>query len=197
MRQNGPVKYIAVAGLAVLLFVPGCGNREQAAPPATTPQPPATAGSATTTTTLPTPPPVWRTARWGMTRDEVLAAFPSEAQRLAQPAAFGPTAPGSSDVAIPVYEGEGAKFRVLFGFESNALSRVHLTAIQAGDATCEEVEKVLTEKHAAPLARTNTGTSLRGEEIVWKRPDQTITLGCAGVHSLGFRSVTLAYTPPG
>jgi hypothetical protein len=59
------------------------------------------------------------------------------------------------------------------------------------------VEKALTDKLAAPSARNDTGTSLRGEEVVWKRPDHTITLSCAGVHSLGFRSVTLAYTPPG
>ena len=60
----------------------------------------------------------------------------------------------------------------------------------------KELEKLLTEKHAAPGARNDTGTSLRGEEIVWRRPDQTITLACAGVVSLGFRSVTLIYTPP-
>jgi hypothetical protein len=68
--------------------------------------------------------------------------------------------------------------------------------VKPGDATCGDVEKLVTEKHSAPAARNNTGTSLRGEEIVWKRPDQTITLGCAGVPSLGFHSVTLIYTPP-
>lgn len=193
------MKNLALVSLAVLTVLPGCGNKEQASPPATTqPAPPITsATTTTTTTTVPTPPPVWRTARWGMTKDEVLAAFPGEALRLAPPVAFGPATAGSSDVAIPVYEGDGTQFKVLFGFDPNVLNRIHLTAIKPGDATCGDVEKILTDKHAAPSARNNTGTSLRGEEIVWKRPDQTVTLGCAGVRSLGFRSVTLAYTPPG
>jgi hypothetical protein len=132
-----------------------------------------------------------------MTKAEVLAAFPGQAQRLAQPAPFGAGLPGSTDVVIPVWEGEGAQFRVLFGFTDDALDRVHLTAIKPGDATCGDVEKALIEKFAEPSARNRTGTSLRGDEVVWKRPDHTVTLSCAGVHALGFRSVTLAYTPPG
>lgn len=185
---------LALVGLVVIA---GCGTRDQASQEAGSQQAPAsTVPAATTTTTVPPPPPPWRTARWGMTRDEVLAAFPGEAQRLAKPADFGPPTPGSSDVAIPAYEADGVPFRVLFGFASNALDRIHLSAVKPGDATCVDVEKVLTAKHAAPAAWNNTGTSLRGEEIVWKRPDQTITLWCAGVPSLGFRSVTLVYTPP-
>ena len=188
---------LALGSLAVLTVLAGCGTREQASPQAG-PQhaSPSAAPPTTTTTTVPAPPPVWRTARWGMTKDEVLAAFPGEAQRLAKPADFGPSRPGSSDVAIPAYEADGVKFRVLFGFESNALNRIHLAAVKPGDATCSDLEKLLTEKHSAPATRNDTGTSLRGEEFVWKRPDQTITLACAGVASLGFRSVTLIYTPP-
>ena len=186
---------LALGSLAVVLA--GCGTREQASPQAGPQQaPPSAAPATTTTTTVPAPPPVWRTARWGMTKDEVLAAFPGEAQRLAQPADFGPSTPGSSDIAIPAYEADGARFRVLFGFESNALNRILLSAMKPGNATCGDLEKLLTEKNAAPAARNDTGTSLRGEEMVWKRPDQTITLACAGVPSLGFRSVTLIYTPP-
>ena len=132
-----------------------------------------------------------------MTKDEVLAAFQGEAKRLASPTPFGAPTPGSTDIAIPADGTDGKTFRVLFGFESNALNRIHLAAVKPGDATCGEVEKLLTEKHSAPAARNNTGTSLRGEELVWKRPDQTITLWCAGVPSLGFRSVTVVYTPPG
>jgi len=197
--QNGGMKYLALGSLALTAVLAGCGTREQPSEQAGSQQAPASAAPAatTTTTTLPPPPPVWRTARWGMTRDAVLAAFPGEAQRLAKPADFGPPTPGSTDVAIASYEAEGVPFRVLFGFESNALNRIHLAAAKPGDATCGDVEKVLTGKHAAPAARNNTGTSLRGEEVVWKRPDQTITLWCAGVPSLGFRSVTLMYTPPG
>ena len=118
-----------LASLCVPLALASCGKKEPPAPqargqetpsaaPATTPPPP---------TTVPTPPPVWRAARWGMTRDDVLAAFPGEAQRLAQPAPFAQPQPGSSvaagssDLAIPAYEADGVTFRVLFGFESKAL----------------------------------------------------------------------------
>ena len=186
---------LALGSLAVLVVLAGCGSKDQPSQQAGTQQAPPSAAPPTTTT-VPAPPPVWRAARWGMTKDEVVAAFPGEAQRLAKPADFGPPTPGSSDVAISDFEADGVKFRVLFGFESNALNRIHLSAVKPGDATCSDVEKLVTEKHSAPAARNNTGTSLRGEEVVWKRPDQTIMLACAGVPSLGFRSVTLIYTPP-
>lgn len=182
--------------LGIAVLVAGCGRKEPPAPSAPPPTPPSAAPVTTTTTTMPAPPPVWRTVRWGMTRDEVLAALPGEAQRLATPAPYGPSMPGSTDISIPSYEADGTAFRVLFGFAPGGLDRIHLSAIKPGDSTCGDLEQKLTEKYAAPAARNPTGTSLRGEEIVWKRPDQTITLACSGVVSLGFHSATLMYTPP-
>jgi hypothetical protein len=132
-----------------------------------------------------------------MTKDEVLAAFPGEAQRLARPADLGARADWSSDVAIPAYEIDGMKFQVLFGFESDALNRVHLSALKAGVATCSDLEKLLTEKHSAPSERSTTQTTVRGEQIVWKLPEQTITLACTAAPSLGYQTVTLDYTAPG
>jgi hypothetical protein len=137
-----------------------------------------------------------------MTKKEILAAFPGEAQPLAQPAAFAQPQPGSSlaagssDVGIPAYEADGTTFRVLFGFESGALDRVHLSAMKVGASTCGDLEKVLTEKHSEPSQRSRTGSSLRGEEITWKRPDQTVILACAGLPSLGFQRVTVDYMAP-
>jgi hypothetical protein len=194
----------ALAGLLLPVALASCGKKE---PPASPAPGPTTPSAATTTTlppptTVPTPPPVWRTTRWGMTRDEVLAALPGEAQRLSPPAPFAQPQPGSSlpagssDLAIPAYEAEGTKFRVLFGFAADALDRVHLSAIKPGAATCGDLEKALTEKHSAPSQRGNTGTSLKGEEITWRRPDQTIILGCAGIANLGFQKVTLDYLAP-
>lgn len=196
--ENKGVRHLTVGLLAaVAATLAGCGSKEQTSPPVDAQQaPPGAVPTTTTTTTVPAPPPVWRTVRWGMTKDEVLAALPGEAQRLAKPAEFGPATPGSSDVALPSYEADGIKFRVLFGFESSALNRIHLSATKPGDAACGDLEKLLTEKYSAPAARNDTGTSLRGEEVVWKRPDQTITLVCAGVPSLGFHSLTLIHTPP-
>jgi hypothetical protein len=147
----------------------------------------------TTTTTL--PPPVWRSVRWGMTKPDVIAAFPGEAQQLPAPVEFA-RGTASSDVAIPAYELEGVKFRVLFGFETERLNRIHLSAGKADVDTCGLIEKALTDKHGAPAQKESTGTSLRGAQTTWKLADQTITLACAGKPALGFQSVTVDYAAP-
>jgi hypothetical protein len=142
------------------------------------------------------PPPVWRSVRWGMTKPEVIAAFPGEAQQLASPVEFG-QGTASSDVAIPAYELEGVKFRVLFGFEAERLNRIHLAAGKADVDTCGLIEKALTDTHGAPGQKESTGTSLRGQQTSWKLADQTIVLACAGKAALGFQSVTVDYLTPG
>ncbi len=196
VRKGG---HLALLGtFVVLAVIAACRTKEQATPPVSKQEGPApsAAPTTTTTTTVPSPPPVWRAARWGMTRAQVLASFAGEAQRLEQPADFGPKGAGSTDVAIPAYEIEGTKFRVLFGFDGDALTRIHLSAAKAGDATCGDLEKRLTEEHSAPSDRSSTQTNLRREQIVWKRPEQTITLVCTEALSLGYRTVTLEYTTP-
>jgi hypothetical protein len=192
-----------VGAFVLAALVAACGKREQAAPPPTPQAAPSVAATAPPPpTTAPTPPPVWRAARWGMTKDEVLEAFPGEAQRLDTPAPFPQpqagsiTQAGSTDVAIPAYEADGSRFRVLFGFEGDRLSRIHLFASKAGDTTCPDLEKRLTDEFSAPSQRGSTGSSLRGEEIVWRRPDQTVVLACAEVRRLNYLTVALDYLAP-
>jgi hypothetical protein len=189
---------LALGLLILSATLSACRSREQAPPPTTTlPPPPSVApATTTTTTTIPSPPPVWGAAHWGMTKAEVLAAFPGQAQQLPQPVSFGPQTPGASDVAIPAYDVEGAKFRVLFGFDADALNRVFLSAIKAAEGTCGDLEKQLTGKYSAPSDRTTAQTNVRLEQIVWKRPEQTITLACSEAPGLGYRSVTLDHTVP-
>jgi hypothetical protein len=199
---------LRLAVLAVPLLVVSCSKKEQPAPVAqqatTTTTVPPTTLPPPTPTPVPTPPPVWREARWGMTKAAVLAAFPKEAQKLDKPADFaqpqhGSSLPaGSSDIAIPSYEGEGATFRVLFGFEQDALNRVHLAVPKATASTCPNIEKAITDAHGTPGKRSPTGSSLKGEEVVWTLPDQTIVLSCAGVARLGFVTASLDHlaTPP-
>jgi hypothetical protein len=182
--------------LVLAVLVAGCGKKEEAPPPGPQETVPTAAPTTTTTTTTTLPPPVWRTVRWGMTKDEVLAALPGEAQRLKTPMPFGPEAPGAADVIIASQEADGVNFRALLGFDGGGLARIHLDALKPGSSTCEELEQKLTAEHGAPAARNAVGTSLRGEEIVWKRPDQTITLTCSGVSTLAFYKVSLARTPP-
>lgn len=189
---------LALAALAVPALLWACRPKEQAPPPTTQPPPPSAAPTTTTTTTttIPSPPPVWKEASWGMTKAEVLKAFPGAAQTLAQPADFGPQSPGTTDVAIPTYEADGASFRVLFGFQADALNRIQLSGIKPADTVCGDLEKQLTEKHTAPSDRNSTRTNLKTETIVWKRPDQTITLVCTEALRLGYRTVTLDYAVP-
>jgi hypothetical protein len=192
LRHPAVLAVLSVAALAA------CAKREEASPPPTTQPPPSTAAvTTTTTTTLPSPPPIWRSAHWGMKQEEVLAAFPGEAQRLGQPIDFAAPMAGSTDVGIPAYETDGTRFRVLFGFDGDALNRMQLSAIKPAEATCGDVEKILTDKNGAASERNTTQTNMRTEQIVWRRPDQTITLVCSEARGLGYRSVTLGYTTPG
>jgi hypothetical protein len=193
--------------VAATVFALCAGCKAKEAPVAQATPPPTTVAPTTTTlppppTTMATPPPVWRGAHWGMTRKEVLAAFPGEAQKLETMASFAQPQPGSSlvggssDVGIAAHDMEGTRFRVLFGFEGDALNRIQLAAGKAGAATCGDVEKGLTAQHGKPARRDKTGGSLRGDEITWTLPDRTVTLSCAGVASLGFQTVTLDLMAP-
>jgi hypothetical protein len=131
-----------------------------------------------------------------MTPAEVLAAFP-EAQRAVPASSFGQPRPGAADVAIPVYEADGTKFRVLFGFASERLNRIQLAAAPAGDSTCDDLEKRLTDENAAPSGRSETAATTRTKELTWTLPAQTITLVCVEKPSLGYRTVTLDYVAAG
>jgi len=192
--------FVLRAVLLLPLLAAGCGTREPApaaqpsSAPATTLAPVATT---TTTTTTTLPPPVWRTVRWGMTREEVLAALPGEARVLPKPENYGQPTPGATDVAIPDMAMGEIKYRALFGFGDGKLDRIHLVVPKAASGTCGDVERELTERHGAPAARNEIATSLRGESMTWSLPDQTIVLACTAKPSLGFHSVTIDRTPPG
>jgi hypothetical protein len=197
---------LALVVAAPVLFA-SCTKKAEPPPPpppttVATTLPPTTTTLAPAPTPVPTPPPVWREARWGMTPAEVLAAFKGEAKKLPQPDRFaepqhGSSLPaGTSEIAIPSYEADGATFKVLFGFEKNALGRIHLSAQKPIAGTCGFVEGALNGRLATTPERKATGSSLRGEEITWKRPDQTVVLSCAGVASLGFLTVTVDFLAP-
>ena len=191
-------RHLAVGCLAVAVGLVSCKSKEPPPPPPPTaaPQtaPPATTLPPPTTTTL--PPPIWRTVRWGMTKKDVMAAFPGEAQQLPAPVEFA-EGTAKTDVVIPAYDLEGVKFRVHFGFDAERLNRIHLAAGKADSDTCSLIEKALTDKHGAPGPKESTGTSLRGEQLTWKLSDQTIVLSCAGKPELGFQSVKVDYRTPG
>jgi hypothetical protein len=184
------------AALALAVLAAACTREPapapQASPPAETLAPAAT----TTTTTTTLPPPVWRTVRWGMSREEVLAALPGEAKRLPAPEAFGQPTPGAAEVAIHEMREGQHPYRTLFGFGPSGLDRIHMVAAKPTYDTCGEIERGLAAKHGAPSARNEIATSLRGEAVVWTLPAETITLACTERPSLGYRSVTVDHVPP-
>ena len=185
-----------MAAVALPLLAAACTRGPAPAPeasaPATTLAPAATT---TTTTTTTLPPPVWRTVRWGMSREEVLAALP-DARRLKAPENFGQPTPGSTDVVIPEMTEGALRYRVLLGFGAAGLDRIHVTAPKANIDTCGDVERALTAVHGAPSGRGEVAGSLSGESVVWTLPKETITLVCTGKPSLGFYSVTVDHAPP-
>jgi hypothetical protein len=191
---------LVLAPLAAGAFLVACGKKEQAPPPPTT-QPPATTlpptTTTTTTTTLPSPPAAWKAARWGMSRAEVLKAFPGQAQKLAPTVDFGPPSPGPSDLGIPVFEEGGVSYRVLFGFPGDKLGRVQLSSAKPPSGACTDVEKAVAAEHpgAAP-ERSTTQTNVRTDVATWRSPEGRITLTCTENVSLNFRSLTLEYVPP-
>ena len=178
------------------LLAAACTREPAPAPQASAPAGTlAPAATTTTTTTTTLPPPVWRTVRWGMSRDEVLAALP-EARRLGAPENFGQPTPGMTDVAIQeMAEGE-KRYRALFGFGAGGLDRIHLVASKPTYDTCGEIERELTAAHGAPAGRRDIVASVPGQAVSWALPAQTITLACTEKPSLGFRAVTIDRTPP-
>jgi hypothetical protein len=185
-----------LAAAAIPLLAAACTREPAPAPQASAPAgtlAPAPATTTTTTTTL--PPPVWRTVRWGMSREEVLAALP-DARRLKAPEAFGQPTPGSTDVVIPEMTEGALRYRVLLGFAAAGLDRIHVVVPKANIDSCGDVEKALTAMHGAPSGRGQIGGSLSGESVAWTLPAETITLACTGKPSLGFYSVTIDHVPP-
>jgi hypothetical protein len=132
-----------------------------------------------------------------MSKRDLQAAFAKETQRLPRPVPLASPGTGTSDLAIPAYQADGAAFRVLFAFTAPhaGLSRIQLSAPKPAESTCADVEKRITDEHGAPAGRSTTETSIRVQEVVWKLPDQTITLACSEKPSLGFREVALDYAP--
>src|SRR4030095_14569021 len=141
---------VLVTLIAVPVLCAACSKKEEPAPvaQATTTTTTTTTVPVTTPTPEPTPPPVWRSARWGMTKPELLAAFPKEAQKLTAPADFAQPQmnsarpAGTSDVAIASYAADGQTFRVLFGFDADKLNRIHLAVPKPVAAPCGDLDAV-------------------------------------------------------
>ncbi len=124
-------------------------------------------------------PGVWRNARWGMTVDEVVAAFPGEAVR-ASPAEIKK---GAGAVRIDRCEIAGTTFQANFHFyRSSRLTQIVLLPSSKRDASravFERLARMLTEKYGQPTDQHENQVllgDLRQSDKSWKAADAEIGL---------------------
>jgi hypothetical protein len=129
---------------------------------------------------LPSPAPAqlrpataeWRAARWGMTVDEVLKAFPGEARKLDAPIALA----DGNVVAAGIERDElaGVAFRVRFVFHpKGGLALVSLRTDEKDPATparYEAVQRALAERLGRPAERDVDGNFIDMRQTTWRTP---------------------------
>jgi hypothetical protein len=112
----------------------------------------------------------WRQARWGMTVDEVVKAFPGEARRLEVPTTL---ADGNVVAAgIDRHELGGVAFRVRFVFDAKGgLVLVSLRTAEQDPATPERyaaVERALADRLGPPTERGRDESFVDLRQTSWK-----------------------------
>ncbi len=130
----------------------------------------ARAGDATPAPTSKAEPGAWRSARFGMTPDEVLAAFPGEAVRLSPEVklADGNTIP----VGIDGYAFEGLTFDVRFVFAAGRLALVSLRTPAKKPVDAEayvRLRDALAKAWGAPLEETKEDAFIDMRQARWNR----------------------------
>jgi len=119
----------------------------------------------------------WRGARWGMSVEEVLKAFPGEATRL-EPELL--LADGNTvSAGIERHELGGQVFRVRFVFEGGKLALVSLLAGHerfAGAEDFEALSKVLAERLGGPGEATRDDAFIDMRQVRWDRPRGRVDL---------------------
>ena len=112
----------------------------------------------------------WRSARWGMTPDEILAAFPKEAFRLTPEVKL---ADGNVVAAgIDGFAFEGLDFDVRFIFTGGRLALVSLRTPQRKSVDPEayaRLREALVKTWGTPLEETNSKDFIDQRQTRWNR----------------------------
>lgn len=107
-------------------------------------------------------PCAWRSARWGMTVDEVLAALPGEAVR----ASPDEVAKGAAPVRMEGCEIAGTKFQAQFFFYRNSrLTKIVFAPSSKRDAgrpLFDRIARMLAERHGPPKTDIDQDLGLAG-----------------------------------
>jgi hypothetical protein len=138
-------------------------------------------------------------ARWGMTRDEVMAAFKGQARRLKKPVTFGRIV---GVVEVRQFEIYGSKFGVFFGFDNaGRLNGVELSAYPGTETMFESLERRLTEEHGVPTSQETSGDRATPagmlRQTTWRVPNTVISLHYRLVPGINLQYVTVLFTPGG
>jgi hypothetical protein len=141
--------------------------------------------------------PGWNAARWGMTEEEILAAFKGEAVRLAKPEVY---ASSVATIAINRIEIGGDSFYVhfLLDFVDKKLQQVTIKPIEVTRSNIKIIYNnlglMLAEKYGSPTLRNeeeNKGS------LMWNFPTTTIELDYFEFAPLvDVRNLALIYRPP-
>jgi hypothetical protein len=118
------------------------------------------------------PPAEWRAARWGMTVDEVVKAFPGEAKKLEKPLTL---ADGNVVAAgIDSYVLAATEFRVRFVFDpSGGLVLVSLRTpekIYAKEVLLPAIEKAVADRIGPATSRSSDKEFIDMRQVTWKGP---------------------------
>ena len=129
-----------------------------------------------------------------MTPDQILAAFPKEAQKPKGLDSYGDQ---MILVEIPHFEVGGGVFKVNFAFNSGklALIRLHCSPPSAADAMKLHamVLGLLSEKYGPPLSSTRDAANADSE---WRTAMARVSLNWMHLDSMGDNDVTISYAPP-
>lgn len=119
----------------------------------------------------------WRAARWGMSVEEVLKAFPGEAARVEPELKL---ADGNTVAAgIQRHELGGQAFRVRFVFEGGKLALVSLLAGHekyVGPEAYEALRKVMAERLGGPGESSRDDAFIDLRQVRWDRPRGRVDL---------------------
>lgn len=154
----------------LLLLALACAAQRANAPA----PPPGDAPTVAAAAASPASPPApdtgegWRGARWGMTVDEVLKAFPGEAVRIDPEMRL---ADGTVVAAgIDAHQVASRPFRVRFVFQDGKLSLVSLRTppdSYAGHEVFAEVEKALAARYGPPMESASDAELIDLRQTRW------------------------------
>jgi len=141
----------------------------------------------------------WRNAKWGMTEDEVLAAFPNEAKRSAKPDAYSQGM--VSTIEIPNLQISGNDFvaHFLFDAETKRLKAVNLkpdSSVKALEIIFPTLERNLTEKYGKPDFSSDKSPSIPDAKEMqrsWKKGQTRIELHYYHDPGINFELLFIVY----